>query len=125
MDETPRPTNLTDKDPVHFARYASKGGVPCDEMKDRDFGALWNGVEGFSNTGQAGQGAEPTNFRFTIHPQFVTCSECIEIISHDTDTLQELLRAVREWMGTDEPGSPEIIEAAGEWIEAGCPGLKK
>lgn len=38
-------------------------------------------------------------------------------------TLRELLRAVRAWTDTDNPCAPEIIEAAGPWIEEGCPGL--
>lgn len=40
-------------------------------------------------------------------------------------TLQELLRTVVTWMNNSNPGAPEIIEAAGEWMEVGCPGLMK
>jgi hypothetical protein len=45
--------------------------------------------------------------------------------SDKAKTVQELLRTVVDWMGNDNPGAPEIIEEAGEWMEAGCPGLTK
>jgi hypothetical protein len=42
----------------------------------------------------------------------------------DTST-EELLRAVRDWSDNDNVAAPEIIEALGPWVEAGCPDVDR
>lgn len=123
-----RPTNLNDA-PIHFANFTYKGGGLCEHIRDRDFGALWDGPEGLPLTHLAGSGEVETNFRFTMVPRFVTCEECLllmgrpGLLKDPKKTLQDLLGAIRDFMENDDSDG-DIIEAAGPWIEAGCPGLE-
>jgi hypothetical protein len=71
-----RPTNLRDAS-IHFAKHTSKGGGLCEDIRERHFGALWDGSLG-SLTHMAGSGDNKTNFRFTMNRNFVTCEKCLD-----------------------------------------------
>ncbi len=79
--------------------------VICERWETDSRYALWEAARHLQRLLDAGSERAP---RALAHP-----------------TTQELLRTVLEWSENDNPAAPEIIEALGPWVEAGCPGLER